>query len=64
MKKRVMKVGANLDRDGLVIFFGPDMSAKSAVVTLKHLAKKIEREGFMIEEETDEYVVKSVSASL
>jgi hypothetical protein len=29
-------------RDELIVIFGPDMSANSAVATLKHLAKKIQ----------------------
>jgi hypothetical protein len=52
-------------RDELVVIFGPDMSAKSAATTLKHLAKKIEGEGLLIgRDETDEYVTESVGGSL
>ena len=52
-------------RDELVVIFGPDMSAKSAVTTLKHLVKKIEGEGLLIgRDEADEYVIESASGPL
>lgn len=50
-------------RDELVVIFGPDMSAKSAVTTLKHLVKKIEKEGLLIGEGADQYVVEYVGAA-
>ncbi|UPJ74100.1 hypothetical protein [Bradyrhizobium sp. 187] len=52
-------------RDELVVIFGPDMSAKSAVTTLKHLVNKIEGEGLLIgRDEADEYVIESVGGPL
>jgi hypothetical protein len=51
--------------DELVAIFGPDMSAKSAVCTLKRLAAKIEREGLLTgRDEADDYVVESVDGRL
>lgn len=52
-------------RDELVVIFGPDMSAKSAVRTLRRLAEKIEREGLLTgRNEADDYVVESVGGRL
>ena len=51
-------------RDELVVIFGPDMSANSAVATLKHLAKKIQAEGLLIGEDADGYDVEYVSDPL
>jgi hypothetical protein len=52
-------------RDELVVIFGPDMSAKSAVATLKHLAKKIEQEGLLTgRDEADDYVVETVDGRI
>jgi hypothetical protein len=48
-------------RDELVVIFGPDMSAKSAVRTLMHLVEKIEKEGLLTgRDEVDDYIVESV----
>ena len=51
-------------RDELIVIFGPDMSANSAVATLKHLAKKIQGEGLLIGEDADGYDVEYVSDPL
>ena len=51
-------------RGELVVIFGPDMSANSAVATLKHLAKKIQGEGLLIGEDADGYDVEYVSDPL
>ncbi|MCK1301959.1 hypothetical protein IVB33_11045 [Bradyrhizobium sp. 24] len=62
---KVKKLPNNRIRDELVVIFGPDMSAKSAVTTLKHLVKKIEEEGLLIgRDQADEYVVESVGGAL
>lgn len=52
-------------RDELVVIFGPDMSAKSAVRTLRHLVDKIEKEGLLTgRDEADDYVVELVGGQL
>lgn len=51
-------------RDELVVTFGPDMSADSAVATLNHLAKKIQGEGLLIGEDASGYDVEYVSDPL
>jgi hypothetical protein len=47
-KKRVRPLAKDRVKDELVVIFGPEMTARSAVETLTALAKKIEREGLLI----------------
>lgn len=61
--RKVKKLPDDRIRDELVVIFGPDMSAKSAVTTLKHLIKKIEKEGLLTGEDADGYDVEYVGAA-
>jgi len=62
---KIRKLPSNRVRDELIVIFGPDMSAKSAVATLKHLVGKIEREGLLIgRDEADEYIIESVAGDV
>jgi hypothetical protein len=47
--------------DELVVIFGPEMSAKDAVRTLRHLIEKIEDKGLLTgRNEADDYVIEKV----
>lgn len=62
---KVKRLANDRIRDELVVIFGPDMSAKSAVRTLRRLVEKIDREGLLIgRNEADDYVVESVGGQL
>jgi hypothetical protein len=50
--------------DELVVIFGPEMSAKSALITLRHLIQKIEEEGLLTgRNEEDDYVTEMLDGS-
>jgi hypothetical protein len=54
----------NRIQDELVVIFGPEMSAQSAVKTLECLVKKIKHEGLLMGmDESEDYVNESVEVS-
>jgi hypothetical protein len=58
---KVRKLSDDRVRDELVVIFGPEMSAKRAVSTLRHLADKIETEGLLTgRNEAGDYIVETV----
>jgi hypothetical protein len=62
---KVKRLPSDRIRDELVVIFGPDMSAKSAVSTLRHLVERIEREGLLTgRNEADDYVVELIDGRL
>jgi hypothetical protein len=58
--KQVRSLAEDRVQNELVVIFGPEMSTRSAVETLRALVKKIESEGLLIgRDEADEYVTES-----
>jgi hypothetical protein len=59
-KKKVRPLAKDRVKDELVVIFGPDMTARSAVETLMALASKIEREGLLIgRDQADDYITET-----
>jgi hypothetical protein len=53
------KKGSRSLIDDLVVLFGPKVSAKDAVYLLRSLSDQIERDGLLVSDNRDEYMLES-----